>query len=421
VPTPTYRFYVLGTLTTVYTLNYVDQGLITLLLQPIKVDLNLSDTQLGFLTGVAFALFYAVLGLPIARWADRGNRVNITALAVALWGLTVMSSVLVRNFWQLLLARIAAAIGESGCMPPTYSLLGDYFPGAGERARAMSIYMLASPLAGLISFIGGGRLNEALGWRMTFFLMGVPALVIALIVRMTVAEPRASVAHPAEVHLAEQPRVLSVLRMLWRQHSTRHLVLGLIYLLTMGSGIGAWNSAFMMRTHHMNTGQLGLWLGLIFGLGGMAGTLLGGIVAARWYPDNERGQMRLSALVIGSLIPWYFVFLLVPDRRVALLSLVPLIMASNFFIGPTFALLQRLMPDEMRATSLAIVLLLGNLIGMGLGPQIVGIASDLLKAQFGEDSLRYALLAMSFVALGTGYHFWKAGDFVEGELRCGTG
>jgi MFS family permease len=163
-----YKRYVLGTLTLVYTLNYLDRGLIILLLQPIKEDLHISDTQLGFVTGIAFALFYATLGLPIARCADRGNRVTITSIAIGLWGGTVMLCLFVTNFVHLVFARIAAAIGESGCMPPTYSLVGDYFPAPAERTRAMATYWLASPVALLISLVAGGWLNERYGWRVTF-------------------------------------------------------------------------------------------------------------------------------------------------------------------------------------------------------------------------------------------------------------
>jgi MFS family permease len=412
-----YRWYVLGILTVVYTLNYVDQGLMGLLLQPIKVDLKLSDSQLGFLTGIAFALFYATLGLPIARWADRGNRATITSLAIGIWGITVMLSLPVANFYQLLAARVAAGVGESGCVPPTYSLVGDYFPAPADRTRAMTVYMLASPLAALLSFIGGGWLNELYGWRMTFFLMGVPGLLMAALVKLTIAEPRgSSLARGTATRTL--PPVHTVLTALWHQRSTRNLVIGLILLLTMGSGIGSWNVAFMMRSHHMNTAQLGLWLGPIFGIGGLVGTLLGGYVSSRWYGGNERGQMRLSAASIACLVPFYMLFLLAPQRWVALAALVPIIIASNFFIGPTFALLQRLVPNDMRATSLSIVMLLGNLIGLGVGPQVVGLGSDLLSPHVGSDSLRYALLAMSFVAFATGYYFWKVGASVAADLQA---
>jgi len=155
---------VLAVLTGLTTLNFLDRILFGLVLQPVKQDLHLSDTQLGFLTGIAFALFYATLAIPISRWADRGNRVTIATLAISLWGLTVMSCLFVTNFVQLLFARVAAAVGESGCVPPTYSLVGDYFPKPGERARALAIYNASNPIAVLIGFMAGGWLKHY-GWR----------------------------------------------------------------------------------------------------------------------------------------------------------------------------------------------------------------------------------------------------------------
>jgi predicted MFS family arabinose efflux permease len=410
-----YRRYVLGTLTLVYTLNFLDRGLIILLLQPIKDDLRLSDTQLGFLTGIAFGLFYAVLGLPIARWADRGNRVTITSIAAALWGATVMACLLVGNFVQLVLARIAAAVGESGCMPPTYSLVGDYFPEPGERTGAMAIYWLASPAALLISFIAGGWLNELYGWRITFFVMGVPALFIAVLVKATIAEPRTR-ASSSEAPPRGLPRMRDVLAILWRQTSSRHLIVAIILFFTLGAGLAPWYAAFMIRTHGMGTAELGVWLGVIFGFGGIAGTLLGGHVTGRWFAHDERGQMRLSGVMISLLVPFFVLFLLLPRKELALIALIPLIVVGNFIFGPTFALLQRLVADEMRATTLAVVMLLANLIGMGIGPQVVGILSDRLAPALGSDALRYAMLIMSFVALWAGYHFWRVGHTVQQDL-----
>lgn len=235
--TKRYRGYVLGSLTVVCALNYLDRGLMILLLQPIKEDLHLSDTQLGFLTGIAFGLFYAVLGVPIARWADRGNRVNIASLAIALWGLTVMSCMFVVNFLQLAFARVAAAVGESGCMPPTYSLVGDYFPQPAARTRAMSVYMLASPLASLVSFMMGGVLNEKYGWRMTFFLLAIPAVLVALLLKSTVKEPRAQHGQ-TDLRGGNPPGMVDILVNLWRQHSSRHLCIAIILLFTMGFGLG---------------------------------------------------------------------------------------------------------------------------------------------------------------------------------------
>jgi MFS family permease len=410
-----YNRYVLGTLTLVYTLNYLDRGLIALLLQPIKQDLRLSDTQLGFLTGIAFGLFYATVGLPIARWADRGNRATITAIAIAMWGGTVMLSLFVSNFIQLVLARIAAAVGEAGCMPPTYSLLGDYFPGPAERTRAMAIYNLANPLSGLISFIVGGWLNELYGWRVTLFVAGIPALLIAAVVKLTVAEPRVQ---PGRAEEPEPPslRIRDVVSALWHQRSSRHLSIGIILLYTMGVGLGSWYAAFMMRTHGMRTAELGVWLGLIFGVSGIAGILLGGYVTTRLFAHNERDQMRFSAVSIASLVPCFVLFLLLPHKQQALIALMPLGVIFSFCLGPTFALMQRLVMDKMRATALAVVMLLANLIGMGIGPQVVGILSDVLTPTMGNDALRYAMLSMSLVALWSAHHFWRVGRTVREDL-----
>ena len=413
-PSQTYKSYVLGILTLIYTLNYLDRGLIILLLQPIKEDLQLSDTQLGFLTGIAFGLFYATLGLPIARWADRGNRVTITSLAIGLWGVTVMMCLYVTNFVQLIAARVAAGVGESGCMPPTYSLLGQYFPGPAERTRAMSIYMLGQPLASLGSFALGGWLSARYGWRMTFLLMGIPALLVAAVAKLTIREPRVTgSALSAPPHV---PRLGEIVAIMWRQRSLRHLTLGIILLYTMWLGQAPWYAAFLMRSHGMSTVELGSWLGLIFGIGGVVGIAFGGHVCARWFTGNEPGQMRLNALTVALLLPCLVAFLLLPGKFGALLAMVPLALVGNFLFGPTFALMQRLVTEQMRATLLALVMLLANLIGMGIGPQLVGILSDALRPLLGNDSLRYAMLATALLAIWAAYHFWQAGRTVRAEL-----
>lgn len=410
-----YKHYALATLTTVYALNLVDRALMGLLLQPIKQDLQLSDTQLGFVTGIAFGLFYATVGLPIARWADRGNRVTITAAAIGLWGLTVMACLFVNSYIQLIFARIAAAVGESGCKPPTYSLVGDYFPQPGERARAMSIYWLGSPLSSLISFIVGGHLAELYGWRLTFFLMGIPGLLLALLVKLTIVEPRTQMRSLTQ---AERllPSMRVVLAILWRQRSCRHLIIAVILLYMMGVGLWPWFGAFMIRSHGMSTAELGIWFGLLFGGSGAIGVLLGGYVAGRWFADDEQGLMRVTAVAVASLVPCFVGFLMLPQKHHALIALVPLMAVFNFFLAPTYALLQRLVADEMRATTLSLVMLLANLIGMGVGPQIVGILSDVLLPRLGDDSLRYAMLLMSFTAIWAAYHMWLVARTVREDL-----
>jgi predicted MFS family arabinose efflux permease len=209
-----------------------------------------------------------------------------------------------------------------------------------------------------------------------------------------------------------------VLRSFWCQRSSRHLSFALVVLYTLMCGMGPWYAAFMIRSHGMSTAELGTWLGLIFGICGIAGTLLGGYVTARWFADDERGQMRLTAIITASLVPCFALFLLLRQKWESLAGLMPLIVVLNFFLGPAFALMQRLVVAQMRATTLAVVMLLVNLVGMGVGPQMVGILSDLLKPSLAGDSLRYAMLIVSFLALWAAYHFWQIGKTVREDLSA---
>lgn len=411
-----YKAYALALITAVFTVNILDRQMMGILLQPIKEDLNLSDTQLGFVTGIAFGLFYAVLGIPIARWADRGNRVTITSLTMAVWGLAVMLCLNVASFTHLALARIAAAVGEAGCRPPTYSLLGDYFPGAAERTRAMAIYWLAGPLAGLIGYIAGGWINEHYGWRLAFFVIGIPGLLLALVVRLTLVEPR--VHAPSDRTRPQRPPPLKkVLRVLWGQRSCRNLTIALVVIQTLFFGVNPWDLVFMMRTHGMGSAELGAWWGLLAGASGIIGTLTGGYVVSRWFAGDERGQMRLSAITIMAMVLFYVAFLFTPQKHVALMMLAFWMLVLNIWVAPAFALMQRLVPDEMRATILAAIMLFYNLIGLGLGPLIVGALSDAFTAIVGDESLRYALLVMILVLPAwSAYHFWQLGDSVKSDL-----
>jgi predicted MFS family arabinose efflux permease len=325
-----------------------------------------------------------------------------------------MGYVFVTNYLQLVCARVAAAVGEAGCKPPTYTLVGDYFPEPADRTRALAIYVTASSIASLLSFAIGGWLTQRYGWRVAFFIMGIPGLVLALVVRCTVSEPRS---HEGVAKSGKRlPPMREVLVALWRLPALRHLTAALVLLYMIGQGLGPWYAAVMIRSHHMSTTELGLSLGLIFGLSGLTGVLAGGSIAARWFPNNERGQMRMSALTVSATVPFFLGFLLLPKSQYALASLVPLFVAFNVFLGPTYALMQRLVTSEMRATTLAVVMLLANLIGMGIGPQVVGILSDALTPKLGPDALRYAMLIMSLVAFWASYHFWCVGRTIKQDL-----
>jgi MFS family permease len=413
---PAYKRYALAAMTIVYTVNLFDRGLMFLLLQPIKEDLGLSDTQVGLVTGVAFGVFYATLGIPIARWADRGNRVTITSLAIGLWGLTAMLCMFVGNYVQLLFARMAAGIGDAGTQPPLYSLIGDYFPQPAERTQAMYSWTLAIPLAAIVTFTAAGWLNDHYGWRRSFFLVGLLGGVLAVLVKLTLVEPRTlgeSAVRPAST---QSPPLRAVLTLLWQRMSCRHLTLSMILLFTVGQGVSAWQAAYMIRRHGISTTELGMWMGLIAGVGGTVSVLLGRFVVNRWFAHNERGQMRLAAISIASVTPICVAFLMAPQKGLALVALFVQTAVYSVSAGPTYALLQRLVPDEMRATALTVQLFLASLIGMGVGPLMVGGLSDFWRPTLGDDALRYAMLLMSFVWIWAGYHLLRVGRTITEEL-----
>jgi len=279
----------------------------------------------------------------------------------------------------------------------------------------MAVYWLSSPFAALIGFMLGGALSARYGWRMTFLLMGIPGLFLAIIVKLTVREPR--LALDSGRHSTFRPaRLREVCRVLVCRRACRNLSLAIILFYSLGLGLAPWQAAFMMRSHGMGTEQLGIWMGSILGAGGVAGVILGGYVASHRFAEDERGQLRVTALVVAALTPLYLAFLLLPGKYEALIAFIPLTVAFSFFLAPAYALLQRLVPDEMRATVMAIVMLLANLIGMGVGTQIVGILSDALQPTLGVDALRYAMLVVAFIALWSGAHFWKAGSTIREEL-----
>lgn len=411
-----YQRYALFTLTTVYILSFMDRMMIGMLMQPIKEELQLSDTQLGFLTGIAFALFYATLGIPIARWADRGNRVAIISLAMAIWGSMVMLTGAITNFLQLVLVRIGAAVGEAGCMPPAYSLIGDYFP-ASERPRAFAVYMSGISVSLVVSHMFAGWMNEAYGWRVAFLVIGLPGLLVALLVKFTLREPRCSAQSSAPVVSESQPPLWQVLASLWRQPTYRHLVIALTLVNFVGIGLGQWLPSFFIRSHGTSTAMLGLWMGLVGGASGILGTYFGGVLIDRYWGNNPQGQVRCIALGVLFLAPCYWLLLFLSDTKSALAVLIPLNILFFFLYGPVMSLIQSLVVETRRAIAVAFSMLILNLIGMGLGPQVVGILSDWLRAEMGSaEALRMAMGMAAAMAFGSAYYFWLAGKTIAQDL-----
>ncbi|HJY80389.1 MAG TPA: MFS transporter, partial [Candidatus Binatia bacterium] len=385
-----------GLLVVVNVFNYLDRQILSILLEPIKRDLQLSDTALGFLTGIAFAIFYTFAGIPIARWADRGVRRTIMALGLTVWsGMTALTG-LAQTFAQLALARIGVGIGEAACTPPAHSLLSDYFPPE-RRGTALSILALGVPFGIMLGYLAGGLVNQYFGWRRAFFVMGLPGLMLALVLRLTLREPPRGYSeglHTSGLPIASEP-ISEVLRFLWQLRSFRHLSLAAALYAFCGYGSLAFVPAFMMRVHGMtNTAELGLWLGLISGVFLGIGTFLGGTLSDRLAARRKdmRWYLWLSAGAPLLGIPFTFLFYLWPEGRMALLLSIPGSILNPMWLGPTGAMTQGLVKLRMRAIAPAILLFIINIIGLGLGPQTVGLISDLLTPIYGKEAIRYALL-----------------------------
>jgi MFS family permease len=416
-----YKHYLLVVLLVILAFNYVDRLALGLMLQDIKLDLGLSDTQLGFLTGLAFALFYSLMGLPIARWADRGNRVAIISVTTALWSAAVALCGLAGSFVQLLMIRVGVAVGEAGCIPPAHSLIADYFTRA-ERPRAVSIYILGGPLAMVIGYFVAGWLNEFYGWRATFAMLGLPGLALTVLAALTLKEPRRgkhAVRTDATAPAAgASPGMREVCVTLWANITFRHLLLAFAVGHFFGYGVQQWQPAFFMRSYGLQTGQLGTWFALINGVGGLLGTFCGGAWATRHAANNERLQLRAMAAaysVFGVLSAFTY---LAPNYYVAfgLMSLATFACAAA--AGPMLATIQTLVPQHMRATSIAMIYLFANLIGMGLGPLAAGILSDSLHPFFGDEALRYSLLALCPGYLWVGWHLLRGSHTVTHDLEA---
>ncbi|MEL0093857.1 MAG: MFS transporter, partial [Pseudomonadales bacterium] len=411
---PAVRNYALSVLVVVYTFNFIDRQILSILLEPIKQDLGLSDSALGMLTGFAFALFYATLGIPIARFADRGNRRNLIALALTIWsGMTALSG-LAQNFWHLLLARIGVGVGEAGCSPPAHSMIADYFP-AENRATALGIYSLGIPFGILFGFIAGGWLNEFFGWRVAFFVVGIPGVLLALLVRYTLREPPRGMAE-GRVAEVEQPTVMETFRFLWSKRSFRHMAVGGGLTAFVGYGVVTWVPSFLIRSYGMSTGDVGTYLGLILGIPGGIGIALGGYLADRYGARDTRWYLWVVAVALIACVPLSFGVYLSATAFASLIFLIIPILLGNFYQATTFSQTQGLVSLRMRSVAAAVLLFILNIIGLGAGPQAVGILSDVLQPQYGDESLRYALLILSLVNVWSAYHYYLAGKYLKDDL-----
>jgi len=428
--TEAYRRYALGLLLVVYIVNFVDRQILTILAESIRKDLGLSDAQLGFLGGVAFAVFYTFAGIPIARWADRGTRRSIIALGLFVWSGMTAASGLARSFTQLALARVGVGLGEAACSPPAHSLLSDYFPPE-RRGTAFSIYALGIPIGSAIGTFAGGWIKEAFDWRTAFFAVGLPGLALALFVRLTLREPprgywdeAGAGGRPAGAPRGLGPGVVAtetlsaVAGFLRGLRSFRHMALAAALHAFYGYGALFFVPVFMIRVHGFSEGELGTWLALVSLVGGGLGTFLGGWLGDKLAPRDQRWYMWVPALATALAIPLAACVYLWPERYGALLFLVPTSLLGAMYLGPTFAMAQGLAKPHMRALVSAFLLFIINLIGLGLGPQVVGLVSDWLRPAYGVESVRYALLWVVLIgAAWSTLHYVLAARTLRDDLQ----
>ena len=399
-----------------YTSSHVDRQIMGILLEPIKQDLGASDTQMGFLIGLTFAIFYATLGMPIAMLADRGNRRNIIATAVAIWSAMTVVCGYVASFAQLAMARIGVGIGEAGSNPPSHSMISDLFP-ARQRATAMGVFALGVNFGLLIAYLGGGWMSEHWGWRTTFVVVGLPGLLIALLVRFTLVEPPrgATELKRLEAH-SQVPGFWEVAGEMWRTPATRHVVFGSALAGFVGYGMVLWLPAFFVRSHGLSQSEVGLTLAFMSGVIGAIGTFTAGRLADVLSKKDLRWLSWTVAAGKGGLVPFLVLFFLMDDLVPALFVYLIPAFFGGFYLAPTFAMIQSLVPVHMRSVAAAICLFLLNLIGMGLGPQGVGLLSDHLQPQYGQESLRYSLMVFGLVNLWSAWHYYLAGRTLARDM-----
>jgi predicted MFS family arabinose efflux permease len=417
---PSDRWYVLGMLTVVYALNIADRFSISTLIEPIRAELHLSDARMAFLTGGALAMFYVTVGIPVAALADRANRRNILALSLAAWSAMTALCGLAQNLMQLTLARFAVGIGEAGGTPPSTSILADKFP-PGRRPMALTIFALGTCLGAWLGSSVAGTAAERGGWRMAFVVLGIPGVVLALIVWLTVREPtrgQLDAGHPPDA----RSTFTETLRFIAHQRSAVHLLVGGSVATFWSWGLMWWTPAFLQRSHHLTVGQAGQLLGPMHLIAGTASTLLAGWLMARRAANDPRYVTRLLGWVTAlPTLPSVLLYWVVPERAaVALLWI--FVPAVYFYIGPILGLLQNVVPPQMRATACAILLFLANIANLLLAPQLIGALSDWFAASFGAgtESLRWALLLLAPTGLWAAWHLWTSGRTIRADAARGA-
>lgn len=383
--------YVLVLLTLCYAFSIVDKQMLVIVQESVKKDFQLSDTQLGLLTGFAFSALYAFASIPLARLADRSSRRNVIAVTTAIWSLLTTAAGLVTNVAQLFAVRMGVAVGEAGCTPAATALIANHFP-EHRRATALSFFWMVGAGAGvLIGFLGGGLLNELYGWRYAFFVMGLPGVLLALAIRFTLKDTRADV-RPASSGTSPEYSFKDCIRFLVKEPTLRLLLIAGTFSYVAASGALNWSVSLFIRSYGTPTSSAGLFLALSYGIGGTIASLSIGRLADRLGARDRRWPTWLLALTLLTMCPLMALTYTASSASMAMIWLAPVLALASVFVGLVFSLVSIHTPNAMRATISSIFISTFNLGGLGLGSAIVGGLSDHLAPDWGSQSLRIALL-----------------------------
>jgi MFS family permease len=402
-------------LTIVYAFNFIDRQILVILQEPIKAEMGLSDAQLGLLSGFTFAIVYVTAGIPIAYWADRGNRRNIVAISLAVWsGMTAISGT-VSSYFQLLLARLGVGLGEAGGSPPAHSMISDYYPPE-NRATALSFYSSGIYIGILLGYLFGGVIAETFGWRMAFLVVGLPGVAFAVVLRLTVREPQRGRWEASSGKAVEKPSLGETLALLRDRPSFWYLALGAAAVSYVSYGNGNFFPSYLIRIHGLSIAEVGMVLALVAGLSGAIGTFLGGYLGDRFGARDMRWYLWIPLLGVSLSFGPYVYIVMTDNTSTALTTLFFAATLKALYLGPCIAISHALVPPGMRALTSAILFFILNMIGLGAGPFLTGLVSDLLKPEYGEQSLRYSMLITTQVSLLAMGLFYMAARHLPADL-----
>ena len=402
-----YKAYVLVLLFLVYALYALDRSIINVLVEPIKNELHLTDSQMGIIMGPAFSVCFALFGIPLGILSDRSNRRNIIAACVGLWSIATGLCGLAQNFIQMTLGRIAVGTGISGGTPASMAIISDIFP-ATQRATALSVFYAGGAFGAVTAFGGGSWIAAQYGWRTALMVAMVPGIFLSAMLYLTVREPLRGLSD-GRVQAGASIPVTQVLRFIWNQRSIVHMILGLIFLHAVGNGAMAFFASFMIRSHGMTLGETGAMISLLYLVTTPISQICAGLLADFLGRFDERWRIRLGS--IGSVLSLIAIssMMIVESKTGMAIAFACWAFSTGIYQSPIYALLQTLVKPQMRATIGSIQFVVTAAIGGALGPLFVGMLSDHLSIQYGLESLRYAIFALGL------FYLWAAAHFMLGE------